>query len=97
MKKTLIIAFSLLILLSTISTQQNIKISKFDINKIEIENNILTKKKDIKKSLSIFYGKNIFFLKRNEIGTILMNNSFIESFKIKKKYPDTLKISIFEN
>ena len=49
MKKTLIIAFSLLILLSTISTQQNIKISKFDINKIEIENNILTKKKDIKK------------------------------------------------
>ena len=51
MKKTLIIAFSLLILLSTISTQQNIKISKFDINKIEIENNILTKKKDIKKSL----------------------------------------------
>ena len=25
-----------------------------------------------------------------------MNNSFIESFEIKKKYPDTLKISIFE-
>jgi len=96
MKKTSIIALSLFVLLSTITTQQNIKISKFDINKIDIENNILTKKKDLKKSLSILYGKNIFFLESKEIGNILMSNSFIESFEIKKKYPDTLKITIFE-
>ena len=35
----------LLLLLTTISSNQKIKISKFDIKKINIENNFLTKKK----------------------------------------------------
>ena len=96
MKKIPIIAITLLVLLSTITLNQKIKISKFDIEKINIENNFLTNRKDIKKSLAIFYSRNLIFLNNQEIGEILMSNSFIESFEIKKKYPNTLIIKIFE-
>ena len=64
MKKTSIIALSLFVLLSTITTQQNIKISKFDINKIDIENNILTKKKRFKKIIINFVWKKYFFFRK---------------------------------
>ena len=42
------------------------------------------------------YNKNLLFLKNAEIKQLLFDESFIESFKIKKKYPETLKIEIFE-
>ena len=56
----------------------------------------MTNRKDIKKSLAIFYSRNLIFLNNQEIGEVLMSNSFIESFEIKKKYPNTLIIRIFE-
>ena len=96
MRKTPIVAITLLLLLTTISSNQKIKISKFDIKKINIENNFLTKKKDIKKSLAVFYERNLIFLNNQEISKVLTSNSFIESFEIKKKYPNTLNIRIFE-
>ena len=96
MKKRLVIASFLLILLSTISSEQSFVISKFNLKKIKIENNFLLKESDIKKLLIPFYDKNLIFLKNIEIQQALMQNSFIESFKIKKKYPSTLKIKIFE-
>tara|TARA_A100001015_G_scaffold21803_1_gene24758 strand:+ start:3436 stop:4092 length:657 start_codon:yes stop_codon:yes gene_type:complete len=96
MKKRLVIASFLLILLSTISSEQSFVISKFNLKKIKIENNFLLKESDIKNLLIPFYDKNLIFLKNIEIQQALMQNSFIESFKIKKKYPSTLKIKIFE-
>ena len=42
------------------------------------------------------YDKNLIFLKNSEIKKLLMQNSFVESFNIKKKYPNSLKIEIFE-
>ena len=45
MRKRILIAFVLLILLTTITTQQNIIKSKFNITKINIENNYLIKKR----------------------------------------------------
>ncbi len=96
MKKRLIIALSLLILLTTINLQQSFVISKFNLKTIVIENNLLLKDKDIKKSLIPFYNKNLIFLNNNEFKKVLMQNSFIESFNIKKKYPSTLKVKIFE-
>ena len=96
MKKRTIIAVALLILLTTITSQQKIVISKFNIITIEIENNSLLQKKDIKKLLYKIYNKNLIFLKNKEIERALMQNSFVESFKIKKIYPNTLKIEIFE-
>ena len=96
MRKRLIIALSLLIALTTISSKQDFEISKFNLKKIIVENNLLLKDKDIKNLLVPIYNKNIFFLESNEIKNALMQNSFIESFNIKKKYPNTLKLKIFE-
>ena len=96
MKKRLVIALSLLILLTTINLRQSFVISKFNLKKIIIENNLLIKEKDIKNLLIPFYNKNIIFFNNNKVKKALMQNSFIESFNIKKKYPSTLKIIIFE-
>ena len=49
MKKRAVIAIALLILLTTITSQQKIVISTFNLKKINIENNFLLKEKDIKK------------------------------------------------
>ena len=96
MKKRLIIALSLLIFLTTINSQQSLVISKFNLKTIIIENNLLLKDEDIKNLLIPFYNKNLILLDNNEFKKALMQNSFIESFNIKKKYPSTLKVKIFE-
>ena len=96
MKKRLIIAVALLVLLTTINTKQEIIISKFNIKEIRIDNNFILKDKELKKLLSQIYDKNLIFLSNNEIEKSLMKNNFIESFKIKKIYPNTLKIKIYE-
>ena len=96
MKKRLVIALLLLILLTTINPQQKIVISKFNLKTIIIENNSLLEDKDIKNLLLPIYDRNLIFLKNIEIKKALIQNSFIESFNIKKKYPSTLKIQIFE-
>ena len=95
MKKRIVIAFALLIILSTI-TPQKIQISKFNLKEIQIENNLIIKENEIQKLLNPFYEKNLLFLSYAEIESALMQNSFIESFNIKKKYPQSLKIEIFE-
>ena len=96
MKKRLIIAVALLVLLTTINTKQEIIISKFNIKEIRIDNNFILKEKELKKTLSQIYDKNLIFLSNNEIEKSLKKNNFIESFKIKKIYPNTLKIKIYE-
>ena len=96
MKKRLLIALFLLILFTTINSQQRFIASQFDLKTIEIENNLLLKDNDIKNLLISFYNKNLVFLKNNEVKKALMQNSLIESFIIKKKYPNTLKVKIFE-
>ena len=96
MKKRIIIALILLISLTTITFDQKIIFSIFALKKITIENNSLLKKNDIKKSLEPIYDKNLLLLNNKEIKKILLQNSLIDSFKIKKKYPNTLKIEIFE-
>ena len=96
MKKRLVIALSLLILLTTINSQQIFNISKFNLKTIVIKNNLLIKNEEIKKLLIPFYNKNLLFLDNNKIKKALMQNNFIESFNIKKIYPSTLIIQIFE-
>ena len=96
MKKRLVIALFLIILFTTINSQQRFIASQFDLKTIEIENNLLLKDNDIKNLLITFYNKNLVFLNNNEVKKALMQNSLIESFIIKKKYPNTLKVKIFE-
>ena len=96
MKKKIILGILLLILFSTIKPNIKFEIPNLNLKKIVIKNNFFSKDKEIKRSLSRFYNKNLVFLKNNDIEQALMKDSFIESFKIKKKYPDTLIIEIFE-
>jgi len=96
MKIRIIITATLLIFLTTILSEQKIFFSKLNINKIVIENNILIQEKDLKNSLEPIYNKSLLFLESGKIEEILIKHNLIESFKIKKKYPNTLKIKIFE-
>jgi len=96
MKKRTAIAIALLILFSTFTTQHKIEFTKFNLKKIQIENNSILNEKEIKELLIPLYEKNLIFLSYTEIEKALIQNSFIESFNIKKKYPQSLKIEIFE-
>ena len=96
MKKRLVIALVLLILFSTYLPQKLFLINKFDIEKIIIENNSIIKDKEIKNDLVFLYHTNLIFLNTSNIKKILEKKNFLESFEIKKIYPNVLKIKIFE-
>lgn len=96
MKKRLVIALALLVLLSTYIPQKIFLGSKFKIKEIQIENNFILKDQEIKKDLMFLYDSNLIFLNTSNVKKKLKKNSFISSFKIKKIYPNKLKISIFE-
>ena len=96
MKKRLIIAMALLVLLTTYKPQNFFFDLKFNIEEIIVENNFILKDDEIKKDLNYLYNSDLFFLNVNNIETILLKHSFIQSFEIKKIYPNKLKITIFE-
>ena len=96
MKKRLVIALVLLVLLSTYKPQELSLKSKFNIKEIKIENNHILKDEDIKKDLMFLYDTNLIFLNTNNIKLILKSNNFIQSFEVKKIYPNKIKIKIFE-
>ena len=96
MKNRKVIAVALFILLTTITSQQKLVISKFNLKEIDIENNLLLQSEDIIKSLKPIYDKNLINLNYRLIEEELLKNTFVESFNIKKKYPNILKIKIFE-
>lgn len=97
MKKRFVIALSLLILFSSYNLKFNKHISPFlPIEKISIENNEIIEKNKIKRKLSFLKEKNIFFLNKEDIEKKLGEIEFIDSYQIKKVYPNEIKIKIFE-
>tara|TARA_Y100000768_G_scaffold365173_1_gene326209 strand:- start:8054 stop:8710 length:657 start_codon:yes stop_codon:yes gene_type:complete len=96
MTKQTIIAIVLLVLLTTITSKQKINTSKFNLKEIKIENNFLIKRDELRKLLIPIYEKNLIFLSNAEVENALKQNDFIKGFNIKKKYPSTLVIKIFE-
>ena len=96
MKKKIVIGLSLFLLLTTITSQQKIIFSKFNLKEIILENNLLIKDKEIKKLLLPIYDTNLILLKNKDVERALLKNSFINNFKLKKKYPNTLIIKIYE-
>ena len=96
-KKRLLIALLMLLLLSTYSIQDHSFFSsKFNIKTIIIQNNLIIENEIVEKKLSYLYDENILFFSRKNLEIKLKEISFIESFKIKKIYPDKLIIKIFE-
>ena len=86
----------LFILLSTqITKNKNIKINfNTNLNNIEViglsdENNL-----KVYQSLNFLLTKSIFFINKNEFKNILKKNNLVESFYIKKIYPNLIKIKI---
>ena len=96
MKKRLAAAILLLLLFSSYKPQKLFLSNKFKIEEIKIENNFILKDQIIKKELIHLYDTNLFFLDITEIKKIFKKIDFIESYEIKKIYPNELKIKIFE-
>ena len=97
MKNKIFFAIIIVLLLTTFNTSNKKNyIPKFKIDKIIIENNFIVTDKKIKKQLSFLYEKNLFLLNSKEINQKLNKLEFIESFKIKKVYPNKIKIIIYE-
>ena len=61
MKKRYIIAITLLVLLTTINTKQEITFTKFNLKEIKIENNSIVNESEIKQLLFQFITKIFFF------------------------------------
>ena len=66
------------------------------IQKIEIVNNSLIEDSKIKEKLGKIYNKNIFLIKRKDIEDPLKEINFLEKVEVKKKYPNTIIVEIFE-
>ena len=86
----------LFLLLSTqITKDKDIEISFItNLNNLEViglseENNL-----KVYQSLKFLLTKNIFFINKNEFENILKKNNLVESFYIKKIYPNLIKIKI---
>jgi len=91
----------LLIFLSTFNPIELNLISKknvmlFKIKNIEIKNNLLIDKSEIKKKLHNIYKKNIFFIREKDIEEPIGEIDFLKKVEVKKKYPNTIIIKVFE-
>ena len=97
MKKSFFGLIILFVFLTTYIPKFDFTISpNFSIQKIEIEGNSILNSDEIVRKLNFLYRENLFFLNFNEIEKNLKKETFIESFSLKKIYPNTLKIIIAE-
>ena len=103
MKKIYRIFLSIIILIFLSSynpNEVNLNLKKnnsfLQIKKMEIINNHLIKESDIIEKLKNIYGMNIFSIKRKDIEDPLKEINFFEKVEVKKKYPNTIIVKIFE-
>ena len=97
MKKRFLVALILLLLLSTYSIQDTFNLnSKFKVSEVIVENNFILEKKKIREKLLYLFNTNLFILNTKKIELMLTEIDMIDSFEIKKIYPNKIKIKIFE-
>ena len=97
MKKSLLGFFILFILLTTYIPKFNFNENfNFFIKDIKLVGNSVINDEEIIKKLDFLYKENLFFLNTEKIKKNLEDETFIESYYIKKIYPDKLKLSIIE-
>jgi len=68
----------------------------FNIKNIIILNTSLIKEETVKEKLSEIYNKNIFFVKKSDIIEPLKEIDFFDKIEVKKKYPNTILLKVFE-
>ena len=61
-----------------------------------MKNNLLVDRNEVLSKLNQVYSKNIFLIKRKDIEESLQKINFLKKIEVKKKYPDTITIKIFE-
>ena len=96
--------FLLFIIFITVSTYSPSQLNSFSYNKknsfkiinINIKNNSIIEKSEIIEKLSNIYGKNIFLVKKNDLEKYLEPVDFLDKIEVRKKYPNTLIIKIYE-
>ena len=72
------------------------KITFFEIENIEIKNNSLVKKEEVINKIANIYKSNIFLVESADIEEPLKKIDFLDKIEVKKKYPNTIEIIIFE-
>ena len=97
----IILLLTILIFLTTYSPKKVTFFNKnnnffFKIQNIEITNNNKINKTDIINKLNHIYNKNILFISNNDISEPLKTVNYLEKIEVKKKYPDTIVIKIYE-
>jgi len=90
-----------LIFLSTYSPSEFNTFSKkenlfFKIQNIQIINNQIISKNEIAAKLAHVHEKNILFIKRADLEKPLESIDFLKKIEVKKKYPNTIIIKIYE-
>ncbi len=97
-KKSFFLWLYLFIFLTTYSLDsvQNKKKYFLPIKTIEIDGIINADKEDIKERLNVFLGKSIFLISRNQLKELAIDLKFIKEIKVKKIYPDKIKVLIVE-
>ena len=97
----IILLLTILIFLTTYSPNKVTFLNKnnkffFKIQNIEITNNNKINKTDIINKLNHIYNKNILFISNDDILESLKTVNYLEKIEVKKKYPDTIVIRIYE-
>ena len=92
---------SILVILSTYNSKElkNLNkgsISLFTIKNIKIENNLLIHELEIKNRLKNLYKENIFLINKNDLEDPLKNIDFFKKIEVKKKYPNTIIVKVYE-
>jgi cell division septal protein FtsQ len=100
MKSSFKICFLIFIFLlfSTYNTKQNKESVSifFPIKEILIEDNLTIKSLKLKTDLNFLMGKSLFFLDEERIFNIINRYEFISNIRLKKIYPNNLKVIIIE-
>ena len=94
-----IFLFTILLLFLTTYKSSNDKETQtyfFKVKKIIIEDTIAIDESKLKKDLEYLKSKSLLSLDSNNILDKISNNRFISNIKIKKIYPNTLRVYIYE-